>query len=157
MNDPDQIRKALERARTVAVVGCSPNPDRPSHAVASYLLEAGYTVVPVNPGHREILGQPCFPSLLEVPRGTRIDVVDVFRRSDAVPGIVEDAIRIGAKVVWMQLGIKHAEAAARAQAAGLTVVQNRCMKIEYGRLSGELSWNGVNSRIISSRRRRLIA
>ena len=79
MNDPDQIRKALERARTVAVVGCSPNPDRPSHAIASYLLGAGYTVVPVNPGHREILGRPCFPSLLEVPRQTRIDIVDVFR------------------------------------------------------------------------------
>ena len=151
------IADILRTTKVIALVGASPNPERPSYRVMAFLLRKGYRVIPVNPvaAGQEILGERAVADLASIAEP--VDVVDVFRRSDAVPGIVEDAIRIGAKVVWMQLGIKHAEAAARAQAAGLTVVQNRCMKIEYGRLSGELSWNGVNSRIISSRRRRLIA
>jgi predicted CoA-binding protein len=153
----EQLVQIYRTARTVAMVGASPNWNRPSYFVMKYLQRKGYRVIPVNPvaAGQEILGETAVADLesIDVP----VDVVDVFRRHDAVPGIVEDAIRIGAKVLWMQLGIRHAEAAARAEAAGLTVVQNRCMKIEFGRLSGELSWNGVNSRIISSRRRRLIA
>jgi predicted CoA-binding protein len=153
----DHLVGIYRQARTVAMVGASPNWNRPSYFVMKYLQRKGYRVIPVNPvaAGQQILGEVAVPDLasIDVP----VDIVDVFRRADAVPGIVEDAIRIGARVVWMQLGIRHPEAAKTAEAAGLTVVQNRCMKIEFGRLSGELSWTGVNSRIISSRRRRLIA
>ena len=153
----EQLVRIYRTVRTVAMVGASPNWNRPSYFVMKYLQRKGYRVIPVNPvaAGQVILGEPAVADLasIDVP----VDVVDIFRRAAAVPGIVEDAIRIGARVVWMQLGIRHAEAAARAEAAGLTVIQDRCMKIEFGRLSGELSWNGVNSRIISSRRRRLIA
>jgi len=153
----DQLVGIYRQARTVAMVGASPNWNRPSYFVMKYLQRKGYRVIPVNPiaAGQQILGETAVADLASVD--VPVDVVDIFRKAEAVPGIVEDAIRIGAKVVWMQLGIRHAEAAARAEAAGLAVVQNRCMKIEFGRLSGELSWNGVNSRIISSRRRRLIA
>jgi predicted CoA-binding protein len=139
------------------MVGASPNWNRPSYFVMKYLQRKGYRVIPVNPvaAGQLILGEVAVADLASVD--VPVDVVDIFRRADAVPAIVEDAIRIRARVVWMQLGIRHAEAAARAEAAGLTVIQDRCMKIEFGRLSGELSWNGVNSQIISSRRRRLIA
>jgi predicted CoA-binding protein len=139
------------------MVGASPNWNRPSYFVMKYLQRKGYRVIPVNPvaAGQLILGEVAVADLASVD--APVDVVDIFRRADAVPAIVEDAIRIRARVVWMQLGIRHAEAAARAEAAGLTVIQDRCMKIEFGRLSGELSWNGVNSQIISSRRRRLIA
>jgi predicted CoA-binding protein len=153
----EQLVRIYRQVRTVAMVGASPNWNRPSYFVMKYLQRKGYRVIPVNPiaAGQQILGEAAVPDLasIDVP----VDVVDIFRRADAVPAIVEDAIRIGAKVVWMQLGIAHPEAAARAEAAGLTVIQNRCMKIEFGRLSGELGWSGVNSRIISSRRRRLIA
>jgi predicted CoA-binding protein len=154
--DEDLVR-LYRTVRTVAMVGASPNWNRPSYFVMKYLQRKGYRVIPVNPvaAGQVILGETAVPDLasIDVP----VDVVDIFRRADAVPGIVDEAIRIGARVIWMQLGIRHAEAAARAEAAGLTVVQDRCMKIEFGRLSGELGWTGVNSRIISSRRRRLIA
>jgi len=153
----EQLVGIYRQVRTVAMVGASPNWNRPSYFVMKYLQRKGYRVIPVNPvaAGQRILDEVAVPDLasIDVP----VDVVDIFRRADAVPGIVEEAIKIGAKVVWMQLGITHPEAAARAEAAGLTVIQNRCMKIEFGRLSGELGWNGVNSRIISSRRRRLIA
>jgi predicted CoA-binding protein len=143
--------------RTVAMVGASPDWIRPSYFVMKYLLRKGYTVIPVNPkaAGGEILGQKVYASLAEIP--VPVDIVDVFRRPDALPGIADEAIKIGAKVLWMQLGIRNEEAAAKARAAGLLVVQDRCMKIEYGRLSGELAWSGVNSGLISSRRRRPLA
>lgn len=147
----------LRRNRTVAMVGASPNWNRPSYFAMKYLQRKGYRVIPVNPvaAGGVILGEPVVADLASID--VAVDVVDVFRRADAVPAIVEEAIRIGARVVWLQLGVRHAEAAARAEAAGLTVVQDRCMKIEYGRLSGELGWSGVNSGIVTSRRRRLVS
>jgi len=151
----------LGRCKTVAMVGASPNWNRPSAFAMKYLQEKGYRVIPVNPravGH-EILGEKVYESLKDVP--DRFDIVDIFRKADAVPELVDEAIALapskGISVIWLQLGIRHAAAAAKAEAAGLTVIQNRCMKIEYGRLSGELSWGGINSGIITSRRRRLIA
>lgn len=153
----DAILRILRGARTVAMVGASPNWNRPSYFVMKYLQTKGYRVIPVNPvaAGQTILGEPVVPDLASIT--VPVDVVDVFRRADAVPGIVADAISIGARVVWLQLGIRNAAAAATAEAAGLSVVQNRCMKIEFGRLSGELGWTGVNSGIITSRRRRLVA
>ena len=150
------LLRILTSSHTVAMVGASPDWNRPSHFVLKYLLRKGYHVIPVNPRAvgQEILGQRVYGSLAEIPEP--IDVVDIFRRPDAVPAIVDEAIQVGAKVVWMQLGIRNPEAARVAEDAGLDVVMDRCMKIEYGRLSGELAWSGVNSRIISSRRRKLL-
>jgi predicted CoA-binding protein len=150
----DDLLAIYRSVRTVAMVGASPDWNRPSYFVMKYLLRKGYHVIPVNPkaAGGEILGQRVYASLADIPEP--VDVVDVFRRADAVPGIVAEAIRIGARVVWLQLTIRNDEAAATAEEAGLTVVQDRCMKIEYGRLSGELAWSGVNSGIISSRRRK---
>jgi predicted CoA-binding protein len=122
----------FRRTRTIAVVGLSPNPDRPSHRVARYLREQGYRIVPVNPTVDTVLGERSYASLTDVPEP--VDVVDVFRRSEDVPPVVEEAIRIGAKVVWMQEGVVHEEAAARARAAGLQVVMDRCMLKEHQRL-----------------------
>ncbi|MGO8867423.1 MAG: CoA-binding protein [Alphaproteobacteria bacterium] len=147
----------LKNNRIVAMVGASPNWVRPSYFAMKYLQTKGYRVIPVNPAAagEEILGEKAYASLSDIP--VKIDIVDIFRRSDAVPPIVDEAIAIGAKVVWMQLGVRHEGAAAKAEAAGLKVVMNRCMKIEFGRLSGELSWSGISSGVISSRRRKLIA
>lgn len=147
----------LKNNRIVAMVGASPNWVRPSYFAMKYLQSKGYRVIPVNPAAagEEILGEKAYASLSDIP--VKIDIVDIFRRSDAVPPIVDEAIAIGAKVVWMQLGVRHEGAAAKAEAAGLKVVMNRCMKIEFGRLSGELSWSGISSGVISSRRRKLIA
>lgn len=130
----DYLRDILSGHRTFAVVGASANPTRPSFAVASYLLAHGFNVIPINPGHagREILGQRVYGCLSDIPGP--VEVVDVFRKSEAVPDVVRNAIAIGAKVVWMQLGVHHAEAAQAAEAAGLRVVMNRCPKIEYERL-----------------------
>jgi predicted CoA-binding protein len=152
--DDSYLLGILRTARTVAMVGASPDWNRPSYFAMKYLLRKGYHVVPVNPraAGGDILGQRVYASLAEIPEP--IDVVDIFRRADAVPAIVQEAIRLHARVVWMQLGVRHAEAAQTAEHAGLAVVQDRCMKIEYGRLSGELAWSGVNSGIISSRRRK---
>ena len=153
----DYLIDILRRNRTVAMVGASPNWKRPSYFAMKYLQRKGYRVIPVNPVAvgQTILGETVVPDLasIDVP----VDVVDVFRRADAVPAIVEEAIRIKARVLWLQLGVVHPEAASRAEAAGLQVVQDRCMKIEFGRLSGELGWSGVNSGILTSRRRRLLA
>ena len=153
----DYLIDILRRNRTVAMVGASPNWNRPSYFAMKYLQRKGYRVIPVNPVAvgQTILGETVVPDLasIDVP----VDVVDVFRRADAVPAIVEEAIRIKARVLWLQLGVVHPEAASRAEAAGLQVVQDRCMKIEFGRLSGELGWSGVNSGILTSRRRRLLA
>ena len=123
------IRRILNDSRTIAVVGLSPKPHRPSHQVARYLMEAGYIIIPVNPGQDRILGLPCFPNLRAIP-GT-VDLVDIFRRQEKVMPIVEDAIAIGAKYIWMQEGIVNVEAAARAEAAGLVVVMDRCTKIDH--------------------------
>jgi predicted CoA-binding protein len=123
------IRKVLRDSKTIAVVGLSPKPHRPSHQVASYLMEAGYSIIPVNPGQDEILGQVCYPNLRAIPGS--VDMVDIFRRPEAVLPIVEDAIAIGAQCIWMQEGIINTEAAAKAQAAGLTVIMDRCTKIDH--------------------------
>jgi predicted CoA-binding protein len=133
------------------MVGLSSNPFRPSHFAALYLLAEGYDVVPVNPREPSILGLTSYPSLTAIPGG--VEIVDIFREPAAVPPIVEEAIVIGAKVVWMQLGVIHEEAAARARAAGLEVVMDRCMKIEHARFFGGLNTIGMNTGVISSRRR----
>lgn len=122
----------LRKAKTVAVVGISQKEERDSHRVAKYLKEHGYRLIPVNPGLKEVLGLPCYPNLKAVPE--HIDVVDIFRSVDAIPGIVDEAIAVGADAVWMQLGLAHEEASEKARKAGLTVVMNRCMKIEHARL-----------------------
>lgn len=149
------LRDILRGVRTIAMVGASEHWNRPSFFAMKYLQEKGYRVIPVNPQAKsaEILGEKVYADLSEVPDA--IDMVDIFRRSDAVPPIVEQAIAKGAKVVWMQLGVRNDEAAAKAEAAGLKVVMNRCPKIEYSRLHGELSWSGVNTGIISSKRRKI--
>ncbi len=152
------LRAILRSVQTIAMVGLSPRWNRPSFFAMKYLQAKGYRVVPVNPGAagQEILGETCYASLAEVP--DRIDMVDVFRDAEAAGTIVDEAIALkddkGIQVVWMQLGIRNDAAAARGVAAGLTVIMDRCPKIEYGRLNAELSWGGFNSRIISSRRRR---
>lgn len=133
------------------MVGLSSNPFRPSHFAAIYLMSEGYEVVPVNPRESEVLGLKSYGSLRDIPGGT--EVVDIFREPAAVPEIVEDAIAIGAKVVWMQLGVIHEEAAERARAAGLEVVMDRCMKIEHARFFGGLNTIGMNTAVISARRR----
>lgn len=135
MNREEDIKRVIRESHTVAVVGLSDNPDRPSYQVAQYLQYHGYHVIPVNPTVAEVLGQKCYPDLLSVPE--QIDVVDIFRRPEHVPPIVEAAIQIGAKAIWMQLGIIHEAAAAKARAAGLMVVMDRCMKIEHERLTRE--------------------
>lgn len=129
------IEDILNNSRTVAVVGLSGNPDRPSHVVAEYLKENGYTIIPVNPNEKEILGEKSYPDLASIP--VPVDVVDVFRRSEDVPPIVREAIRIGAKAVWMQEGVVNKEAAAEARKAGLKVVMDKCMFKEHYRLFGE--------------------
>lgn len=152
-NYSDQyIRTILRETKSFAIVGASANPVRPSYFVVKYLAAKGYRIFPVNPGHAggEIAGQHVFATLAEIP--DPVDVVDIFRNSEAACGVTEEAVAIGAKVVWMQIGVRNDEAAALAEEAGLKVVMNRCPKIEYARLCGEIGWNGVNSRTISSRR-----
>ena len=129
------IRKALlETARTIAMVGLSPKEQRPSNMVARYLIREGFTVIPVNPGQTEILGRKCYSSLLDIPE--KIDIVNIFRRSEAVPPIVQDAIALGARAIWMQEGISHREAAAEATQAGLVVVMDRCIKVDHQQFRG---------------------
>jgi predicted CoA-binding protein len=150
----DMIRRILKGSRRIALVGASDNPARPSYFVFKYLSERGYDVVPVNPGRAGdlILGKPFVKSLADIAGA--VDMVEVFRNSEAAMGIVEEALRLDPlpKVIWMQLGVRNDAAAALAEARGITVIMNRCPKIEYGRLSGEISWQGVNSRILSSKR-----
>lgn len=150
------IAGILRDTRTIAMVGASPNWNRPSYFVMKYLQGKGFRVIPVNPraAGEEILGERVYAALTDVP--VPVDMVDVFRAADAAPGIVADAIKIGAKVVWMQLGVRHDAAAAEAEAHGIKVVMDRCPKIEYGRHSGELSWGGFDSGIITSRRTRKV-
>jgi predicted CoA-binding protein len=146
------IRDILATNRTIAMVGASPNTSRPSYFAMKYLKQKGFRVIPVNPAQegKTILGEKVYGSLAAI--GEKVDIVDIFRGSGAALGITRDAIAIGARVVWMQLGVRNDEAARLAEDAGLQVVMNRCPKIEYGRLSGELNWAGVNSRMVSSKR-----
>ena len=130
----EELRSLLTRARTIAIVGLSDKPDRDSNEVARYLIGQGYRIVPVNPTVPEILGARSYPSLSAIPSDVRVDIVDVFRRSDQVPPVVDEAIARRAPVVWMQLGVEHAEAAARARAAGAVVLENRCLMVDHRRL-----------------------
>ena len=150
--DINTLRRILRESRTIAVVGLSADWYRPSYFAAKYMQEHGYRIVPVNPKYGEILGEKCYASLREVPE--RIDIVDVFRKTQDVMPIAEDAIAIGAKVLWQQLGVRNEAAAARARSAGLETVMDRCVKIEHGRLFGGLNWVGVNTHIISAKRPR---
>jgi predicted CoA-binding protein len=148
---PGQRMRILERYHRIAMVGLSSNPFRPSHFAAVYMLAEGYDVTPVNPRETEVLGRRSYPSLRDVPGP--IEIVDIFRESSAVPAIVEDAIAVGAKVVWMQLGVINEAAAARARQAGLEVVMDRCVKIEHARFFGGLSTIGLNTGVLSAHKR----
>ena len=153
----DYIRDILRNVRTIALVGASSNEVRPSYFVLKYLLDKGYEVTPVNPGlaGKEILGRKVYASLKEIPHP--VDMVDIFRNSEVAAAITDEALALvpRPKVIWMQLNIRNDEAAARAEAAGLKVVMNRCPKMEYGKISGEWSWVGGYSGMISARRQRL--
>ena len=148
----DLLLGVYRRAQTIAMVGASPTWNRPSSFVMRYLQQKGFRVIPVNPRALDapILGETVYPDLESIP--DPVDVVDVFRRPDDTPDIARSAIAIGARVLWLQLGIRNPETVRIGEEAGLTVIEDRCMKIEYGRLSGELAWSGINTGIISSRR-----
>jgi uncharacterized protein len=156
-NYPDAlIARILRSVKTIAMIGASPNPVRPSYFAMKYLLDKGFHIIPVNPGQagKEILGQKVYARISDLP--APVDMIDIFRNSEAAGPITGEAIaekdRIGLKVLWMQLGVVNEDAAKRAEAAGLTVIMNRCPKIEYGRLSGEIGWYGVNRRVIDNRK-----
>ncbi len=148
--DINTLRRILKQTRTLAIVGLSANWYRPSFFAAKYMQEHGYRIIPVNPAYEEVLGEKCYPSLKEIPE--QIDMVDCFRKSEDNEPIAKQAIEIGAKVLWMQLGVMNENAARMARDAGLEVVQDRCVKIEHGRLFGGLNWAGVNTKVISSKR-----
>jgi predicted CoA-binding protein len=150
MDDSDKVRRILRKYKTLAVVGLSAQWHRPSFFAAKYMQEHGYRVIPVNPTYDSILGEKCYKSVREIP--FPVDIVDCFRKSGEIPAIAEDAIAVGAKVLWMQLGVHNAEARARAEGAGLEVIENRCVKIEHGRFFGGLGWVGVNTKVISAKR-----
>ena len=134
INDPGEIDRALKTAKTIAVVGCSPEETRPSHAIARYLLSAGFDVIPVNPGHSEILGRPCYPDLASIPMNVRLDIVDVFRRSEFIPEIASAALARGAGFFWMQDGVVDEGAARRLAAAGIPVAMDRCIYRDHSAL-----------------------
>jgi uncharacterized protein len=152
--DDAYISGILNSVKTIAIVGASANDVRPSFFVFKYLLNKGFDVYPVNPSQvgNEILGRKVYARLADIP--VALDMVDIFRASEAVPDIVDEALKLDPlpRVIWMQLTVRHDKAAARAEAAGIKVVMNRCPKIEYGRLSGEIAWNGVNSGVLSSKK-----
>ena len=154
VDDIPGLRRILKTNKVIAVVGLSASWHRPSYFAAKYLLDHGYTVIPVNPGQKEILGQKCYASLREVADqcAVKVDMVDCFRKTGDIMPIAEEAIAIGAKVLWQQLGVKNIEAAKKAEAAGLETVMDRCVKIEHARLFGGLNWCGVNTRVISAKR-----
>ena len=154
MDDIQTLRRILRESRVVAMVGLSADWFRPSYFAAKYLQEHGYRVIPVNPRYagKQVLGETCYRSLREIP--CKVDVVDVFRRTEDVAPVADEALAIGAKVLWQQIGVKDEASAAKAQAAGLDAVMDRCMKIEHGRLFGGLNWVGVNTRVISAKRPR---
>jgi predicted CoA-binding protein len=146
----DKVRRILRTARTIAVVGLSAQWHRPSYFAAKYMQEHGYRVIPVNPMYPEILGEKSYKSLRDIPE--KVDIVDCFRKSAEIPAIAEDAVAIGARVLWMQLGVENPAARRIAESAGIEVVENRCVKIEHGRFFGGLGWAGVNTKVISARR-----
>jgi uncharacterized protein len=150
VDDIAGLRRVLTRYRTLAVVGLSAQWYRPSYFAAKYMQDHGYRIIPVNPRYAEVLGETCYPDLRAIAQP--VDIVDCFRKPAEIPAIADDAIAIGAKVLWMQLGIENDDAARRAAAAGLDVVMNRCVKIEHARILGGLNWAGVNTGVISSRR-----
>lgn len=150
IDDIAGLRRVLQQTRTIAVIGLSANWHRPSFFAAKYMQTRGYRIIPVNPAYEEVLGEKCYPSLKAIPEP--VDLVDVFRRPEEVPAVADDAIAIGARVLWLQLGIVHRGAAEKAMAAGLDVVMDRCVKIEYARLFGGLNWVGVNTGVISAKR-----
>ncbi len=149
---PQDRLRILGNARSIALVGVSANPLRASNFVATYLVKTPYRVYPVNPMYEEVLGLKCYPTLADLPEVP--DIVDVFRRTEEIPAVVEEAVAVGAKVVWFQLGLRHDQAALRAMEAGLEVVQDRCLKIEHARFAGGLHLGGFDTGVISSRRRR---
>jgi predicted CoA-binding protein len=151
-DDINSLRRILKECRVLAIVGLSANWHRPSYFAAKYMLEHGFRVIPVNPQYQEVLGQRCYASLRDIPE--KVDLVDVFRKAADVMPAAEDAIAIGARVLWQQLGVRNEEAAARARAAGLESVMDRCVKIEHGRLFGGLNWVGVNTAVVSAKRPR---
>jgi predicted CoA-binding protein len=153
LTDIKDLRRILTDYKRVAIVGLSADWSRPSNFAGKYLLEHSFDVVPVNPKYDQILGQKCYPDLTEI--SPQVDIVDLFQRVERIPAFVDQAIEIGAKVVWMQLGIIHEEAAQKARDAGLEVVMDRCMKIEYARLFGGLNTIGVNTGVISAQRPRI--
>ncbi|MDE2359005.1 MAG: CoA-binding protein [Betaproteobacteria bacterium] len=150
MDDIAGLRRILVRSHTIAVVGLSAQWHRPSNFAAKYMQAHGYRVIPVNPTYASVLGEICYPSLRAIPMP--VDIVDCFRKAPEMPALADDAVAIGAKVFWMQLGIESDAAARRASDAGLDVVMNRCVKIEHARIMGGLNWAGVNTGVISSRR-----
>ncbi len=152
MSDIPTLRRILADCRTIAVVGLSADWYRPSFFAAKYMQEHGYRIVPVNPRYEEILGERCWPTLSAIP--FPVDMVDVFRRSADVPPIAREAVAIGARCLWQQLGVANPEAQAIARDAGLDSVADRCVKIEHARLFGGLNWVGVNTRVVSARRPR---
>jgi len=154
-DDINTLRRILKESRVIAVVGLSAQWHRPSYFAAKYMLEHGYRVIPVNPQYKEVLGQKCYASLRDIPE--KVDLVDVFRKTADVLPVAEDAIAIGARVFWQQLGVKNEEAAALARSKGLETVMDRCVKIEHGRLFGGLNWVGVNTKVISAKRPRWLA
>jgi len=150
VDDIAGLRRVLAQARVIAVVGLSASWNRPSYFAAKYMRDHGYRIIPVNPSYTEVLGEKCYPDLRSIPE--HVDIVDCFRRSAEIPAIARDAAAIGAKVLWMQLGIESAEAIEIALGAGMDVVVNHCVKIEHARILGGLNWAGVNTGVVSSRR-----
>jgi predicted CoA-binding protein len=150
VDDIGGLTRILAQSKTIAVVGLSANWYRPSYFAAKYLQEHGYRVIPVNPNYTEVLGERCYPSVAAIPEP--VDVVDAFRKADEMPALAREAVAKGARVLWMQLGVRNDAAARIASDAGLDVVMDRCMKIEHARILGGLNWAGVNTGIVSSRR-----
>jgi predicted CoA-binding protein len=150
VDDIAGLRRILRDSRTIAVVGLSAHWYRPSYFAAKYMQDHGYRIIPVNPNYGEVLGEKCYPALAAIP--VPVDIVDCFRRADEMVPIAHDAVAIRAKVLWMQLGIRNAEAAKIAADAGLSVVMDHCVKIEHARILGGLNWAGVNTGVISARR-----
>jgi predicted CoA-binding protein len=150
MSDINTLRRVLRETHTIAIVGLSADWFRPSNFAAKYVQEHGFRVIPVNPRYAEILGEKCYPSLTAIPEP--VDMVDVFRKPADAPAVAREAVAIGAKTLWLQIGVISDEARQIAEKAGLTVVMDRCVKIEYARLFGGLNWMGVNTGIISARR-----
>ena len=152
MDDIHTLRRILKDCRVIAVVGLSANWHRPSYFAAKYMQEHGYRLIPVNPQYQEVLGQKCYAALRDIP--DKVDMVDVFRKTADVLPVAEDAVAIGARVLWQQLGVRNQAAADLAQARGLETVMDRCVKIEHGRLYGGLNWVGVNTGVVSAKRPR---